>query len=182
MHYGGRPPGPPSALNPMSGHYFDRARSLPADRVQLGKWSSIRDHISRSDHLPFGNLTCGRTGSSIAPCIPAWKAGVCLSTPMLGEMESRAGMDFPKSCKWFPKSRGSLRESQSTSLCGFAGRHLNCGTTIQGECAIHEIPISPAISSLVRKGLKTEGDFEVYATFRMPPRIVHSDRETAWFG
>jgi hypothetical protein len=24
-----------SALNPISGHYFDRARSLPTDRVQL---------------------------------------------------------------------------------------------------------------------------------------------------
>ena len=34
----------PSALNPASGHYFDRARSLPAHQVQLGKrkWSSIR--------------------------------------------------------------------------------------------------------------------------------------------
>src|ERR1017187_2076022 len=34
----------PSALNPASGHYFDRARSLPAYQVQLGKrkWSSIR--------------------------------------------------------------------------------------------------------------------------------------------
>ena len=34
----------PSALNPASGHYFDRARSLPAHPVQLGKRkrSSIR--------------------------------------------------------------------------------------------------------------------------------------------
>ena len=34
----------PSALNPAFGHYFDRARSLPAHQVQLGKrkWSSIR--------------------------------------------------------------------------------------------------------------------------------------------
>ena len=34
----------PSALNPTSGHYFDRARSLPAHQVQLRKrkWSSIR--------------------------------------------------------------------------------------------------------------------------------------------
>ena len=28
----------------------------------------------------------------IAPCIPAWKAGVYLSTPMLGKMESRKGV------------------------------------------------------------------------------------------
>ena len=27
----------PSAPKPASGHYFDRARSLPADRVQLGE-------------------------------------------------------------------------------------------------------------------------------------------------
>ena len=34
----------PSALNAASGHYFDRARSLPGIQVQLGKtkWSSIR--------------------------------------------------------------------------------------------------------------------------------------------
>ena len=42
----------PSALNLMSGHYFDRARTLPADRVQLGK---MVEH------------------QGIAPCIPAWK-------------------------------------------------------------------------------------------------------------
>ena len=28
----------------------------------------------------------------IAPCIPVWKTGVCLSTPMLEELESRAGI------------------------------------------------------------------------------------------
>ena len=55
----------------MSGHYFDRARSLPADRVQLGK---MVEH------------------QGIAPSIPAWKAGVYLPTPLLGEMESRAGV------------------------------------------------------------------------------------------
>jgi len=27
-----------------------------------------------------------------APCIPVWKTGVYLSTPMLGEMESHAGI------------------------------------------------------------------------------------------
>jgi hypothetical protein len=27
-----------------------------------------------------------------APCIPVWKTGVYLSTPMLEEMESRAGI------------------------------------------------------------------------------------------
>jgi len=31
----------PSALNLVSGHYSDRARSLPADRVQLGKWTGM---------------------------------------------------------------------------------------------------------------------------------------------
>ena len=31
-----RPVKLPSALNLIPGHYFDRARSLPADRVQLG--------------------------------------------------------------------------------------------------------------------------------------------------
>src|SRR5215467_11946724 len=52
----------PSALNSVSGHYFDRARSLPTNRVQLGE---MVEH------------------QGIAPCIPAWKAGVYLSTPML---------------------------------------------------------------------------------------------------
>jgi hypothetical protein len=28
----------------------------------------------------------------IAPCIPVWKTGVCLSTPMPEEMESRTGI------------------------------------------------------------------------------------------
>ena len=52
----------PSALNPVSGHYFDRARSLPADPVQPGKMVEHR---------------------GIAPRIPVWKTGVYLSTPML---------------------------------------------------------------------------------------------------
>jgi len=42
-----------------------------------------------------------------APCIPVWKTGVYLSTPMLGEMESRAGIALP------------------TSRDGFANRRLN---------------------------------------------------------
>jgi hypothetical protein len=50
-----RPEELPSALNPISGHYFDRARSLPADRVQLGKWSSIR--VSRPVFL-LGRQAC----------------------------------------------------------------------------------------------------------------------------
>lgn len=50
----------------MSGHYFDRARSLPVERVQLGEM--VEHH-------------------GIAPCIPAWKAGVYLSTPMLVKKE-----------------------------------------------------------------------------------------------
>ena len=52
----------PSALNSVASHYSDRARSLSADRVQLGEM--VEHH-------------------GIAPCIPAWKAGVYLSTPML---------------------------------------------------------------------------------------------------
>src|SRR5438552_3644475 len=46
-----------------------------------------------------------------APCIPVWKTGVYLSTLMLGEMESRAGI-APAS--WWPCA--------ST----FANRRLNC--------------------------------------------------------
>src|ERR1035437_765738 len=61
----------PSALNPASGHYFDRARSLPAHQVQLGEMVEYQ---------------------GIAPCIPVWKTGVYLSTPMLGEMESRVSI------------------------------------------------------------------------------------------
>jgi hypothetical protein len=66
----------PSALNPVSGHYFDRASG---GRVLT----------------PAGGP--GSTGEmvehqGIAPCNPAWKAGVYLSTPMLEEMESRAGI------------------------------------------------------------------------------------------
>jgi hypothetical protein len=52
----------PSALNSVCGHYFDRARSLPADRVQLGE---MVEHESN------------------ALSIPVWKTGVYLSTPML---------------------------------------------------------------------------------------------------
>ena len=43
-----------------------------------------------------------------APCIPVWKTGVYLSTLMLGEMESRAGIALP------------------TGRDGFANRRLNC--------------------------------------------------------
>src|SRR5258708_5930696 len=43
-----------------------------------------------------------------APCIPVWKTGVYLSTLMLGEMESRAGIALP------------------TCRDGFANRRLNC--------------------------------------------------------
>ncbi len=52
----------PSALNPAAGHYFDRARPLPADQAQLRK---VVEHLG------------------IAPSILAWKAGVYLPTPML---------------------------------------------------------------------------------------------------
>jgi hypothetical protein len=47
----------PSALKPISDHYFDRARSLPAHQVQLGKmkWSSIR--VSRPV-FRFGRPAC----------------------------------------------------------------------------------------------------------------------------
>jgi hypothetical protein len=54
-----------------SGHYFGRARPLPADPAHLGKM-------------------VGHQGS--APRTPAWKTGVYLSTPMPAEMESRAGI------------------------------------------------------------------------------------------
>ena len=51
---------------------FDRARSLPVDRVQLRK---LVEHLG------------------IAPSIPVWKTGVYLSTPMLEmRLESRAGV------------------------------------------------------------------------------------------
>ena len=50
----------------MSGHYFDRARSLPVNRVQLGE---MVEHLG------------------IAPSIPVWKTGVYLSTPMLEKKE-----------------------------------------------------------------------------------------------
>jgi hypothetical protein len=33
----------------------------------------------------------------IAPCIPVWKTGVCLSTLMPDEMESRTGIEIRKS-------------------------------------------------------------------------------------
>jgi hypothetical protein len=56
----------------MAGHYFARARSLPADRVQLRK---MVEHLG------------------IAPNILAWEAGVYLSTPMLEmKLESRKGI------------------------------------------------------------------------------------------
>ena len=48
----------------------------------------------------------------IAPCIPVWKTGVYLSTPMLGNR-------IP--C-W-----------NCTSLCGFASRRLNCSANGTGH-------------------------------------------------
>jgi hypothetical protein len=38
---------------------------------------------------PYQNLV---EHQGIAPCIPVWKTGVYLSTPMLEKMESRAGI------------------------------------------------------------------------------------------
>ena len=61
----------PSALDPAPGHYLDHAGSPLAHRVQLGE---MVEH------------------QGIAPCIPVWKTGVYLSTLMLEEMESRAGV------------------------------------------------------------------------------------------
>src|SRR6516162_6067163 len=47
--------GIPSALNPAPGHYFDRAWSLPADWIHLGKWTGMR--VSRP-LLRFGKPAC----------------------------------------------------------------------------------------------------------------------------
>src|SRR5262252_9073912 len=80
----------PSALNAISGHYFDRARSLPADRAQLGE---MVEH------------------QGIAPCIPAWKAGVYLSTLML---ERKIGVP----CEICTHVRGFADRSLSYSANG----------------------------------------------------------------
>jgi hypothetical protein len=52
----------------------------------------------------------------IAPCIPVWKTGVCLSTPMLEEMARRAGA-------W--SVNAGIPYRNRTGLCGFANRRLN---------------------------------------------------------
>ena len=68
----------PSALNLIASHYFDRARSLPADRVQPEEM--VEHH-------------------GIAPCIPAWKVLAdghhCVSLNTYARdinLESRAGV------------------------------------------------------------------------------------------
>ena len=80
-----RPVKLPSALNLFSGHYFDRARSLPAHQVQLGKmkWSSIRvsrpvfrfgrpacisQHLCPDHGVPYWNRTslCGFAGRRLS--------------------------------------------------------------------------------------------------------------------
>jgi hypothetical protein len=45
----------PSTLNPAPGHYFDRAGSLPAGRIHLGKWTGMRVTLSL---FRFGRPTC----------------------------------------------------------------------------------------------------------------------------
>jgi hypothetical protein len=69
----------PSALNSVSGHYFDRASRRPCastcrqNEFNWGKWlARLKPWRKLVEH------------PGIAPSIPAWKAGVYLSTPMLG--------------------------------------------------------------------------------------------------
>jgi hypothetical protein len=64
----------------------------------------------------------------IAPCISAWKADVCLSTPMLGEMKSRAGMNFPvlQMVSQDEKIRFANRKTPvPPGRDGYAGRRLS---------------------------------------------------------
>jgi hypothetical protein len=55
-HEGGVEPPQPGLCSPRRHRYSRRV-----------KWSKRRDHKSRSDHVQFGNLTFGGTGSSNAP-------------------------------------------------------------------------------------------------------------------
>src|SRR4029453_14704843 len=45
-----------------------------------------------------------------APCIPVWKTGVYLSTPMLGEMEFRVGISGMRFCRPPPELLGQRDE------------------------------------------------------------------------
>ena len=69
-----------------------------ADVQDLSAFTGSHRLIWRG-HAPENNrLNLGRHSyrlvehQGIAPCIPVWKTGVYLSTPMLVEMESRAGI------------------------------------------------------------------------------------------
>ena len=106
----------PSALNLMSGHYFDRARSLPVDRVQLGE---MVEHLG------------------IAPSIPAWKAGVYLSTPMLG--------------KWSPVRELHPPKRFCRPLPGLLGQRDFGLNAIRGETNPRAEPIEPLSSQPMRR-------------------------------
>ena len=71
-----------SALNLIPGHYFDRARSLPADQAQLRKMARQADALAKA----------GRA-SGYCALYSCLGAGVYLSTPMLEmKLESRKGI------------------------------------------------------------------------------------------
>ena len=86
--------GIPSALNPGLGHYFDRAGSLPVDRIHLG------------NGLPSRSLGEGWTGMRVARPLLRFGRPACIYEHLCPKI------GIP--C-W-----------NRTSLCGFAGRRLNC--------------------------------------------------------
>ena len=115
----------PSALNPAPGHYFDRARSLPAHQVQLGKmkWSSIR--VLRPV-FRFGRPAC----ISQHLCSGEWPAS--RSSGLHGNI-------CPPSHKATEGNLGSTGFSEGWSPVlelhqprGFAGRCLGCSAN--GTC------------------------------------------------
>ena len=79
----------PSALNPAPGHYFDRARSLPAGRIHLGNWSSIR--VARPV-FRFGRPAC----ISQHLCSLESRAGIA---PAFAALQAAAGADRPTGWK-----------------------------------------------------------------------------------
>ena len=72
-------------------------------KAELNRRSQVCEVLTGTGVRVAKDWTGSMQGS--APCIPVWKTGVCLSTPML---------EIGIPC-W-----------NCTSLCGFANRRLNC--------------------------------------------------------
>ena len=69
-------------------------RAYPDSESGQGGKVAVRKHLRPCEASAGGPGSLGHLveHQGIAPCIPVWKTGVCLSTLMPGEVESRAGI------------------------------------------------------------------------------------------